>query len=113
MPLSRLQRSRHLEQFAPLRSLNFAATNALNANGLPLNAAARLDLNALQVGTKRAPTNAGDFATDAAQVLGLAAFAILVAFGRLLAAHVTLRSHDSLRYVYAKTSRPIKDNRKG
>src|SRR5437868_3223531 len=64
---------RHLERLAPLRPLDQAAAHALDADAHGLDAAADLDLDALQVGAELALAAAADLPADAAQVLGLTA----------------------------------------
>jgi hypothetical protein len=84
------ERGGHLEGFALDWSLNEAAAEALGADAGAADGAAGLDLHALQVGTEGATAAAGNLPADAAEVLGLAAVGILIAFRRLLAADGTL-----------------------
>src|SRR5207249_1811486 len=90
-----LQVGRHLERRAPLRTLNLAAADTGHADAQLLDRAADLALDRLQIRLEGAAADAGDLATDAAQVLRLAAPGVVIAENRLLAAHVTLHAHEN------------------
>ena len=81
---------RHLERFSFGGAFDAATANALDADAHAFDGAVHFHLNALQIGVKASPADAGDLATDAAQVFRLAAPGDLMSQARLLAANVAL-----------------------
>src|SRR5262245_42804417 len=88
---------RHLERLVFLRPLHLTAADALDANTHALHDTVDLDLDALQVGPEGSTADAGDLATDPAQVFRLAAPRLLVPQRRHLPADRTVHAHDRLR----------------
>ncbi len=92
-PIAALQVRWHLEGTPALGSLNAAAADALDAYTHRLDRSLNLTLDILQIRVKLTPTDSSHLATDAAEVLGLAAPRIVIAHGWLLAAYIALHSH--------------------
>ena len=89
---------RHLERFSFGGAFDAAAANALDADAHALDSTVDFNLDALQVGVKASPADAGDLATDAAQVFRLAAPGDLMSQARFLATNVALKSHDKYSF---------------
>ena len=81
---------RHLEWFAFGGAFDAAAANALDADAHAFDGAVDFNLNTLQVGVEAPPADAGDLATDAAQIFRFAAPGDLMSQARFLAANVAL-----------------------
>src|SRR6266496_1638810 len=86
----------HRERFLFRRPLHQAGANRFDAHAHRLHVAVDFNLDALQVRLEFAPRLTGDFATDAAQVLRLAAASVAVSERRLLTGDGALLAHDPL-----------------
>src|SRR5438874_7927604 len=84
----------HLEWLALDRLLDQPAADGADGDADRLDRAVDLDLDPLQVRQEPPLGGAGNLAADAAEVLGLAPVALLVAADRLLAGDRTLHAHD-------------------
>jgi hypothetical protein len=90
-----LEICRQLEKFAPLRALDAAAADTLDANPHLPHHAADLHPDILEIGLEFPPTDPGYLTPDTAQVFGLAAARVLIAQHRFLPADGALHAHDS------------------
>jgi hypothetical protein len=95
--------ARQLERLALHRTLNLAAADALCARSPAAHFTVDDNLNPLQVRLKCPARDAGDLATDAAQVLCLAASSDLMAERRLLSTKITLHAHDRTSEIWLKS----------
>src|SRR6266481_8080657 len=86
---------RHLERLAFDRLLDQPGPDGAHGDADRLDRAVDLDLDALEVREEPPLGRAGDLPADAAEVLGLAAVALLVTADGLLARNCTLLAHDA------------------